>query len=278
MTQSCISDNQLLCGDALALLQGVPDASVDLVVTDPPYNLGKNYGNNVDLKARDEYEAFTRAWLTEAVRVLKPTGSLYVFMGVRYIAKLFSMLEEEFHLNFNGWITWHYTQGMGRKTGFSPRHEDILYFTKTDTYSFNLEDVRVPQKYYRERNNMAGANPGDVWQFSHVHYCSAEREKHPTQKPEALLDRIIKASSNPGDVVLDPFVGSGTTCKVAHVLGRRWLGFDINPEYIEMASRRLGEDFQGFDSMDLRLERIPRDLPKKRKHQESRPISISQPL
>lgn len=239
----------------------LPDACIDLLIADPPYNLGKDYGNNLDQKAWHEYEAFTRSWLAQAVRLLKPTGSIYVFMGVRFISRLFLLLEEEFELNFNGWITWHYTQGMGRKSGFSPRHEDILYFTRSQDFTFNLDEVRVPQKYYRERNNMAGANPGDVWTFSHVHYCSAEREAHPTQKPEALLERIIKASSQPGDVVLDPFVGSGTTCRVAQVLGRAWFGIDINPEYISMSQTRLDAPFAGFDSLDPRANRTPKDLP-----------------
>ncbi|MCG8352907.1 MAG: site-specific DNA-methyltransferase [Chloroflexales bacterium] len=254
-------DNQLICGDAILEMSRLPDACVDLLIADPPYNLGKDYGNNRDLRAWHEYEQFTHDWLTQAVRLLKPSGSLYVFMGVRFIARLFLMLEEEFQLCFNGWITWHYTQGMGRKSGFSPRHEDILYFTRTSQYTFNLDPVRVPQKYYRERNNMAGANPGDVWQFSHVHYCSAEREKHPTQKPEALLERMIKACSNPGDLVLDPFVGSGTSCRVAHVLGRRWIGIDCNPEYIAMSRRRIEAPFTSFDSHDPRMQRTPRDLP-----------------
>jgi DNA modification methylase len=100
-----------------------------------------------------------------------------------------------------------------------------------------------------------------VWTFSHVHYCSAEREAHPTQKPEALLERIIKASSNPGDLVLDPFVGSGTTCRVAQVLERNWLGIDLNPEYIIMSQRRIEAVFEGFDSLDPRLNRTPKDLP-----------------
>jgi site-specific DNA-methyltransferase (adenine-specific) len=255
--------NQLICGDACSELAKFDDSSIDLIIADPPYNLGKDYGNNRDLKAWHEYEDFTRQWLNEAARLLKPAGTIYVFMGVRFISKLFLILEDELHLNFNGWITWHYTQGMGRKVGFSPRHEDILYFTKTDSFIFNLDDVRIPQKYYRARNNMQGANPGDVWQFSHVHYCSEERQKHPTQKPEALIERMIRASSNPGDVVLDPFVGSGTTCKVADVLGRKWIGMDINQAYIEMSKKRLAERILNFDSYDPRMERIPRDLPQK---------------
>ncbi|MGI0016928.1 MAG: DNA-methyltransferase, partial [Nitrososphaera sp.] len=251
--------NKLLCGDACSELPKLDDSFVDLIIADPPYNLGKDYGNNRDLKAWHEYEDFTRNWITQAVRILKPTGSFYIFMGVRFISKLFLMLEDEFHLNFNGWITWHYTQGMGRKVGFSPRHEDILYFTKTNSFVFNLDEVRIPQKYYRARNNMQGANPGDVWQFSHVHYCSAERESHPTQKPEALIERIIKASSNPGDLVLDPFVGSGTTCKVADVLGRNWIGIDINQNYIETSRSRIAKKTFSFDSYDPRVERTPRD-------------------
>jgi site-specific DNA-methyltransferase (adenine-specific) len=263
-------------------MESLPNQSIDLIVADPPYNLGKDYGNNKDLKAWHEYEDFTRAWLTQSVRVLKSTGSIYVFMGVRFISNLFRMLEEDFSLNFNGWITWHYTQGMGRKTGFSPRHEDILYFTKSKDYTFNLDDIRVPQKYYRERNNMAGANPGDVWQFSHVHYCSEEREPHPTQKPEALIERIVRASSNLGNLVLDPFVGSGTTCRVAKVLGRNWLGIDINPDYIAMSQRRIDASFDRFDSFDPRFDRTPKDLPENKvsehKSRKQRSLQVKLPI
>jgi DNA modification methylase len=259
-----IRPGSLVCGDAAEIMRAIPDTSVDLIVADPPYNLGKDYGATIDKKDWLSYEQFMEEWLDEAVRVLKPTGSLYVFMGVRFISRLYTLLEERYNLRFNGWITWHYTQGMGRKQGFSPRHEDILYFTRTETFTFNLDDVRIPQKYYRERNNMAGANPGDVWQFSHVHYCSAERESHPTQKPEALLERILCASSNVEDVVLDPFVGSGTTCRVAQILRRQWIGIDINPEYIEMSRRRLELAEAELDSFDPRTHRVPRDLPSRK--------------
>ncbi|MGB8226511.1 MAG: site-specific DNA-methyltransferase [Sedimentisphaerales bacterium] len=256
-----IKINQLICGDAVKEMSLLPDMCIDLLIADPPYNLGKDYGNNRDMRQWEEYELFTRQWLTEAIRILKPSGSIYVFMGVRFISKLFLLIEDKFHLNFNGWITWHYTQGMGRKKGFSPRHEDILYFTKSDNFIFNLDKIRVPQKYFRQRNNMAGANPGDVWEVSHVHYCSDERQDHPTQKPEALIERMIKASSNEGDVVLDPFVGSGTTCRVADVLSRRWIGIDINPEYISSSEKRIRLPFDQFDSTDLRLYRKSKDLP-----------------
>lgn len=254
--------NKLICGDAVSVMREFPPESIDLIIADPPYNLGKDYGNNRDMKAWHEYEGFTNQWLTQAVRLMKPTASIYVFMGVRFISTLFRMLEDDFGLQFNGWITWHYTQGMGRKLGFSPRHEDILYFTKTDEFTFNLNDVRVPQKYFRKRNNMTGANPGDVWQFSHVHYCSEERQKHPTQKPEALMERMIRASSNESDLVLDPFVGSGTTCRVAGILNRRWVGIDLNPNYIEMSDRRVKQQFITFDTVDPRVDRVPKDMPR----------------
>lgn len=267
--------NYFDCGDAVELMKGLPGESVDLVVADPPYNLGKDYGNNRDTRLWHHYEEFTESWLRQATRVLKPTGSIYVFMGVRFISSLYRMLEDNLLLNFNGWITWHYTQGMGRTKGFSPRHEDILYFTKSDTFTFNLDDVRVPQKYFRKRNNMSGANPGDVWQFSHVHYCSAEREPHPTQKPEALMERIIEASSNIGDLVLDPFVGSGTTCRVAKILERKWIGIDLNPEYIEMGERRVRDVSTTLDSIDPRFDRVPNDLPENRKRTANAvPISL----
>ena len=133
-------------------------------------------------------------------------------------------------------------------------------FTKSKDFVFNLDDVRIPQKYYRERNNMRGANPGDVWEFSHVHYCNENRQNHPTQKPEGLIERLILASSNEGSLVLDPFFGSGTTLRVCQQLNRRGTGFEINPDYVQMAKKRLQGDFSGFDSIDPRMKRIPLDL------------------
>lgn len=250
------------CGDAIEIMSTFPEESVDLICADPPYNLGKDYGNTIDKKDWAEYEKFTRQWIKEAVRILKHNGTIYVFMGVRFISSLYTMLENDFGLIFNGWITWHYTQGMGRTKGFSPRHEDILYFVKGRDYTFNLNDIRIPQKYYRQRNNMEGANPGDVWQFSHVHYCSKEREEHPTQKAEGVMERMILASSKLGGIVLDPFVGSGTTCKVAKTLRRHWIGIDINPTYIAVSEKRMSISTTLFDSIDPRINREPLDLKK----------------
>jgi len=258
----------LRCGNAINLLKTLKNNSVDLIVTDPPYNLGKDYGNNHDLKGFDEYLLFTKEWLSEAKRVLKPNGTIYVFMGVRFISYLYDIMDRELQLFFNSWIVWHYTQGLGKTKGFSPRHDDILVFNMSKDFIFNLDDVRVPQKFYRERNNMRGANPGDVWQFSHVHYCNPNRQNHPTQKPEGIIERIVLASSNKGDTVLDPFSGSGTTLRVCQQLDRNVIGFELNPEYVAMTDIRLSEPFTGFDSVDTRMERVPNDLRNKEVRKE----------
>ena len=250
----------LHCGSAIDLFASIENESIDLIIADPPYNLGKDYGNNHDLKDFKEYLEFTRNWLTQAKRVLKPTGSIYVFSGFRFISYLFDILDRELGMIFNSWIVWHYTQGMGKKKGFSPRHDDILLFNKSNRFVFNLDEVRVPQKYFRTRNNMRGANPGDVWKFSHVHYSNPNRQKHPTQKPEGLIERMVLASSNKMDVVLDPFSGSGTTLRVCQQLERKSMGFELNPDFIEMTIKRLNSHFTGFDSVDPRAERVPNDL------------------
>jgi DNA modification methylase len=186
-------------------------------------------------------------------------------MGVRFISYLYDMLDRELGMYFNSWITWHYTQGMGKKRGFSPRHDDILMFNKSKDFQFHLDSVRVPQKYYRERNNMSGANPGDVWEFSHVHYSNPEREAHPTQKPEALIARMLLASSREGDLILDPFAGSGTTLRVAQHLQRRCIGIEVNPAYVQMIQQRLAQPCEGLDSADPRMVRRPKDLPEDKK-------------
>jgi site-specific DNA-methyltransferase (adenine-specific) len=251
---------EIRLGDALDLFKEFSDQSVDLIIADPPYNLGKDYGNSKDAKDFDEYLTFSRDWLAESARVLKETGTIYAFMGFQFISYLNNILDRELGLIFNSWICWHYTQGMGKTKGFSPRHDDILMYNKSSQYKFNLDNVRVPQKYYRDRNNMRGANPGDVWSFSHVHYCHPNRQSHPTQKPEGLLERMVLASSDEGELVLDPFCGSGTTLRVCQQLGRNCVGFELNPEYVEMTKARLAQPFTGFDSIDPRMERVPLDL------------------
>ena len=255
------NNQKIICGDSLEELKNIEDKSINLIVTDPPYNLSKDYGNNQDKLQFEEYLDFSRRWLKEANRILADNGTIYVFMGMRFISYIYSILEQELGLYFNSWITWYYTQGIGKTKGFSPRHDDILMFTKDKKdFTFNLDDVRVPQKTYRSVNNMRGANPGNVWKFSHMHYCNKNRQNHPTQKPEGLYERMILASSNPGDVVLDPFLGSGTLLRVCQQIDRKGIGIEINPDYIQMTKERLEEPFNGFDSIDERMQRIPKDL------------------
>lgn len=251
---------KIILGNAISEMQKLESETFDLVIADPPYNLGKDYGNNQDNKDFEEYLEFSKKWLTEAYRLLKPNGTLYVFMGFRFISYLYSILDRDLRMFFHSWIVWHYTQGIGKTKGFSPRHDDILVFTKSKIFIFNLDDIRVPQKYYRERNNMRGANPGDVWEFSHIHYCNENRQNHPTQKPEGLIERMVLASSHENSLVLDPFLGSGTTLRVCQQLGRFGTGIEINPDYIQMSQERLENEFLGFDSIDPRMSRIPFDL------------------
>jgi len=251
---------EILQGDALDLFKSIENDSVDLIIADPPYNLNKDYGNQSDNRSFDEYIEFTKDWTKEAKRVLKPTGTIYIFMGFRFISYLYQILEKDNELNFNNWICWYYTQGIGKKKGFSPRHDDILMFTKTDKFTFNLDDIRIPQKFYRSVNNMRGANPGDVWEFSHIHYCQENRQNHPTQKPEGLIERMVLASSNENDFVIDPFSGSGTTLRVCQQLNRNCKGFELNSEYVEVTRKRLSDPFTGFDSIDPRMARVPNDL------------------
>ena len=255
-----MSDIEIICGDTVKELRTIRSDSVNLIIADPPYNLGKDYGNNHDLKGFDEYLEFTKNWLIEAKRILREDGTIYVFMGVRFVSYLYDLLDRELNLFFNSWICWHYTQGLGKTKGFSPRHDDILMFTKSKKFKLYLDNVRVPQKYYRSRNNMRGANPGDVWLFSHVHYCNGNRQKHPTQKPEGLIERMVLASTAEGDLVVDPFSGSGTTLRVCQQINRQCIGVELNPDYVENTKNRLNQDFTGFDSVDERMSRIPNDL------------------
>jgi site-specific DNA-methyltransferase (adenine-specific) len=255
-----MSNIDIICGDSLLEIPKMPNESVDLIIADPPYNLGKEYGNSSDRKEFADYLEFTRKWTAECKRVLRSNGTIYVFVGFRMISYVYQILEADLKMNFVNWICWHYTQGIGKTRGFSPRHDDILMFSKSQNYYFNLDAVRVPQKFYRSINNMRGANPGDVWEFSHVHYCNENRQPHPTQKPEGLIERLVLASSDNGDTVLDPFAGSGTTPRVCQQTKRNCTGIEINSEYVEMIKRRLEKPFAGFDSIDPRMERVPNDL------------------
>lgn len=251
---------KIILGNCLNELKSFDNNSVDLIIADPPYNVGKDYGNESDKQDFNDYIEFSKKWLSECYRILKKDGTIYVFIGFRYISYLYQIMEKDLGMNFIDWICWHYTQGIGKTKGFSPRHDDILMFSKSKKYKFNLDDIRVPQKFYRSVNNMRGANPGDVWEVSHIHYCQKGRQPHPTQKPEAIIERMVLASSNEGDLVVDPFSGSGTTLRVCQQLKRDAIGIELNEVYVEQTKERLASPFEGFDSIDERMLRVPNDL------------------
>ena len=253
--------NTIYQGDFLENIKNIPNESVDLVVADPPYNVGKDYGNNSDKMSRLEYKDFTKKWITECHRVLKTNGTFYTFGGKKNIADMYVFMEELGMENIS-WIIWHYTQGQGKRIGSSSRHDDILMFAKGDKYLFNLDNIRIPQKHYRSINNMRGANPGDVWNLSHIHYSEASRTKHPTQKPHALYERMILASSNKGDTILDPFAGSGSALQVAKHTQRNFIGFEMEEDYIAIINKNLQGDIKYFNSYFTELLRVPQGLKK----------------
>ncbi len=239
--------NQILCGDSVEILRSVEKPFADLVFADPPFNIGYKYDKYHDSKANGKYLAWTRDWIGECVRVLKPHGSIYIAIGDEYAAHIKLILEDEHRLTLRNWIIWHYTFGQQTRIKFARSHTHILYFVKdAKHFTFNDDMVRVisdrQKKYADKRANPTGKMPDDVWnEYPRICGTFSERTGHPCQMPESLLARIIRASSNAGDWVLDPFCGSGTTATVAHKLGRQYTTIDLSETYVESALRRIEE-------------------------------------
>lgn len=237
-------------GDCLDLMRALPTGTVDLFVTDPPYNIGYKYDVYQDTLGADQYVSWCRGWLTEANRVLAPTGSLYLIIGDEYQAELCCELKK-LGLHWRNTIVWRYGFGQATKRKFARCHAMVHYFTKSATdFVFNADVIRVPSdrmiKYGDKRANPLGKVPDDVWDISRLCGTFQERIKdedgsaHPCQLPEELLKRIVLASSNAGQVVLDPFCGTGTTAAVCHGHDRRWLTSDMSEKYCRVAAERLG--------------------------------------
>ena len=250
--------NRVYNSDCIKIMSKFPSESIDLIIADPPYNVGKDYGNSSDKQTNEEYKKFTDLWMEESYRILKKGGTIYTFGGKQNISYMFEKLKS-LNMNYISWIVWHYTQGQGRTKGFSSRHDDILMFSKGGNYKFNLDNIRIPQKYFRTRNNMKGANPGDVWKLSHIHYCEHGRTNHPTQKPHALYERMILASSDEGDVILDPFAGSGSSLVVAKKTNRKYIGIEIEEKYCSMIEEELNKEYKYFNSSFEELTRVPKN-------------------
>ena len=231
----------------MEILRKASEPFADLVFADPPFNIGYKYDKYHDSKASGKYLAWTRDWIGQCVRVLKPQGSIYIAIGDEYAAHIKLILEDELGLTLRNWIIWHYTFGQQTKIKFARSHTHILYFVKdAKHFTFNDDLVRVisdRQKKYRDkRANATGKMPDDVWnEYPRICGTFAERTGHPCQMPESLLARIIRASSNQGDWVLDPFCGSGTTATVAYKLGRQYTTIDLSETYVQATRERIAE-------------------------------------
>lgn len=237
----------------------VDDNSVDLIVTSPPYNIDINYGNKVrsgrvieskgikysDNLPENEYRKMLENVFTECKRVLKESGSIFINIKNRYdkdrIITPFWIEEYFKDMYLKNVIIWNFDWGGSTSKRFAPRYEYVYWFTKHKSkYKFNLDDVKIPALNYRpDRYKSLLKNPSDVWRISMVSGNSEERTSHPAQYPEALIKRIILCSTDKNDLILDPFMGSGTSAVVAKKLNRNYLGYELQHDYIEIANKRL---------------------------------------
>jgi site-specific DNA-methyltransferase (adenine-specific) len=241
----------LFVGDAFDLLSRLKPGAADLIVADPPYNKGKDFGNNRDRRA--DYDAWMSHWLDLARQALSPAGSIYVCSAWERSGLVQRLLEARFAVRNR--ITWKRDKGRGAKANWKNNHEDVWFATAGERYTFNLDEVKVkkpviapyrdaegrPKDWTESANGRTRmTHPSNIWIDLCVPFWSMpENTPHPTQKPERLVERILLASSRPGDLVVDPFLGSGTTAVVAKRLGRQFVGVDLNPEYVRLAMKRL---------------------------------------
>jgi len=248
------TDVVLFQGDCLELLASVPDESARLVVTSPPYNIGKAYEKRAPL---ERYLAQQEAIIKECARVLAQDGSLCWqvgnYIGQDEIVPLDIPLYPIFKnlgLKMRNRVVWHFEHGLHCTKRFSGRYETINWFTKSNRYVFNLDPVRVPQKYPGKKYfkgpkagrlscNPLGKNPGDLWTIPNVKHNHVEKTIHPCQFPVELIERLVLSMTNPGDLVLDPFLGAGTAAVAAVLHGRRAAGAEIVPDYIKIARERV---------------------------------------
>ncbi len=258
--------NHTINADLLAALPILPDEFADLIIIDPPYNLTKNFNGKI-FTARDEasYEEYLMSWFPQVCKKLKPSGSLYMCGDWKCTAALQRAMESE--LSILNRITWQREKGRGAKANWKNGMEDIWFGVKDpDNYYFNIEAVKQKRRViapYRENGkpkdweesedgNFRLTCPSNFWDDISVPFWSMpENTDHPTQKPEKLYAKLILASSRPGDVVFDPFLGSGTASVVAKKLGRHWCGIEMNEEYCMLAEKRLelaetDKEIQGY--------------------------------
>ncbi len=259
--------------DCIAGLKKIDDGSVDLVFADPPFNIGYDYDKYQDNRDSNDYLAWSRDWTAEVTRVLKPEGTFWLAIGDDYAAELKVMLQQEHGLSCRSWVVWYYTFGVNCKYKFSRSHTHLFHMVKDlNSCTFNDDKIRIPSArqlvYGDKRANPKGRLPDDTWvlrpqdlaegfqadedtwYFPRV--CGTFKERagwHGCQMPEQLLGRIIRACSNEGDLVLDPFAGSGTTLAVSKKLRRRYIGYEISEDYAKLVKERLKKAKPG-DELD----------------------------
>ncbi|HSA33210.1 MAG TPA: site-specific DNA-methyltransferase [bacterium] len=235
--------------DALIGIQSLPDNSIDLIIADPPYGLGKDYGNDSDKKPAREFLEWMERWLLLVIPKLKDSGSLYIFTTWRYSPEIFVFLKK--HMIMLNEIIWdRKVPSMGGTTRkYSSVHDTIGFFAKTDKHYFDLDSIRIPYdpetKKARSRSIFVGKkwlevgyNPKDLWSVSRLHRIHAEREDHPTQKPLEIIKRMVLASCPPEGLVLDPFAGTGPTVEACIKTDRHFIAFEINGKYFEIIESR----------------------------------------
>lgn len=243
-----------ICGNVLDVLPLLPNSSVDLLIADPPYNINKTFNDaSFQTMPQSEYERWLDAWITAAIRLLKPTATIYVCGDWRSSTAIQRVCERYF--NVRNRITWEREKGRGAERNWKNCSEDIWFCTVGATYTFNVDAVKLkrriiapytdpegnPKGWEKEKNGRYRLTyPSNLWTDVTVPFWSMpENTDHPTQKPEKLIAKLILASSNENDVVFDPFLGPGTTSVVAQKMGRRFLGVEIDPFYCCLAEKRL---------------------------------------
>jgi site-specific DNA-methyltransferase (adenine-specific) len=243
--------HRIIHGDALEILKTLPDNSIDLIFADPPYNIGKNFNGHKDKWATEEdYLKWCYIWLDLCIQKLKPSGSFYVMTATQFMPYFDIYLQKK--INILSRIVWYYdSSGVQARKYYGSMYEPILFCVKDkNNYTFNTNNILVEAKTGAKRKLIdyrkpvptvynSEKVPGNVWEFARVRYRMDEYENHPTQKPIALLERIIKASSNFDDLVMDPFSGTFTTCFVAKELGRNSIGIELHEDYVKIGLRRL---------------------------------------
>lgn len=262
MTGTAERLDQVHLADCVDLLDSLGPETVDLVFADPPFNIGYDYDVYEDRRSDDSYVEWCSAWMARVKRVLVPDGTFWLAIGDEYAAEL-NVAAKRLGFHLRSWVVWYYTFGVNCKQKFTRSHAHLFHFVKdTGHYTFNRDAILVPsarQTVYGDKRASAGGrlpddtwilrpqdcpngftSDEDVWHFPRVAGTFKERRGfHGCQMPEALLERVIRVSSHPGQIVFDPFCGSGTTAAVAKRLGRHWITCDVSTTYVDGATKRL---------------------------------------